>query len=240
MKKLWKVLLVFALLATTISPFVSAHGDSSEPSWQPAVHNDGLNFQATYQNGAVHMTWNKFVPQSSTWKYWKVVRSTNKQYPVYPDDGYIKYAGDQNFTSYTDTNPPRGTVYYGVCAITRSDRGKHRNCDRQAVNVDGSSDTSDGGTATDGGTTVTPPATGLSDAMKHAVDGLMTKFQKKLTEKFGSEIAGKKAFLTALIPVIDNVITHASSHNKAMFEYLKTKIVEYQGIVELEEILNID
>ncbi|NOZ43573.1 MAG: hypothetical protein GXP45_00075 [bacterium] len=152
MKKLLSFVLSLVLLGASMTGLAFACETNTSPEWQAPVHNDGLNFQAKYSDGAVHMTWNKFVPQSSKWKYWKVVRSTSKQYPVYPDDGYIKYAGDKNFTSYTDSNPPQGKVYYGVCAITQSDWGKHRNCDRQAVNVNGSSDDDGdtGDTATDG------------------------------------------------------------------------------------------
>jgi len=80
----------------------------------------------------------------------------------------------------------------------------------------------------------------LSDAMKAAVDAMVARFQVKLNEKFGDDVTGKKVFLAGLLPVVDNVIATASASNKSMFQYLKTKIVEYQGIVELESLLNID
>jgi hypothetical protein len=66
------------------------------------------------------------------------------------------------------------------------------------------------------------------------------KFTLKLSEKFGADMAGKKVFLNALVPVIDSVINTASVTNKPMFQYLKEKIVEYQGIVELEALLNVE
>lgn len=243
MKKITRIMLSFTLLAATLSPsvFACATTSTSKP-WQPPVHNQWLDFQASYQNGVVNMTWNKFVPQSSSWNYYKVVRSTDIQQPYYPDNGYIKAIGDQNQISYTDSNPPAGTVYYGVCAITTSDRGKHRNCDRQAVTVDGTS--SDGTTTSEVGA-ATPPVTTvvtvwLSDAMKGVIDSLMNKFKEKLSNKFASDIGAKKAFLSALLPVIDNVISSASGQNRAMFEYLKTKVVEYQAVVELEDILDVE
>lgn len=238
MKKLFGVLAASLLLLGTFSPLVSAvHTSSSQ--WQPVIHNNDLGFNATYQNGAVQMSWNHFVPTQSSWKYWKVVRSTSLQQPYYPDHGYIKAIGDNNTTSYTDTNPPAGTVYYGVCAITASSAGKWRNCDWKAVDISGDS----GGTvATDGGagTTTSTAAPVLSDGMKVAIDALVEKFKNKLSEKFVDDTAGKKAFLAALIPVIDNVINTSSDGNKPMFQYLREKIVEYQGIVELESLLNVE
>jgi hypothetical protein len=88
-----------------IFAFVSANATVADPQRQAPVHNQGLNFQASYQNGKVQMTWNKFVPASSSWQYYKVVRSTSIQQPYYPDHGYIQAIGDQNTTNYVDGNP---------------------------------------------------------------------------------------------------------------------------------------
>jgi len=71
------------------------------------VHNEGLNFQAKYQDGKVVMSWNKFVPTASAWQYYKVVRSTSLAKPYYPDHGYIQAIGDQSATSYVDTQAPQ-------------------------------------------------------------------------------------------------------------------------------------
>jgi len=230
MKKVMSLLvaMVFAV-GGLLTSFSFANGSS--PAYQPAVHNDAINFQASYQNGQVVMSWNTFVPTSSNWKYWKVVRSTSKSQPVYPDDGYIKYSSDMNFTSYTDSNPPQWTVYYGVCAITESQRGRFRNCDRQAVNVNGTTITPT--------PTPTPTTYGLSDAMKAAVDSLVTKFGTKLDVKFGDDNAAKAAFLWVLSGRIDAVIASSSAKNKPLFQYLKTKIEEMAAVAELAGLLDV-
>ncbi|NOZ43574.1 MAG: hypothetical protein GXP45_00080 [bacterium] len=80
----------------------------------------------------------------------------------------------------------------------------------------------------------------MTDGMKQAIDGLFTRFQTRLDNKFSGDIAGKKAFLSALLPVIDNVINSVSGVQKSMFQYLKERIVEYQAMVELEDVLNVN
>ncbi len=54
--------------------------------------------------------------------YYKVVRSTTNNNPVYPDDGYIYYSSDLDDLSYIDENVPKGKAYYRVCYIVSPKR----------------------------------------------------------------------------------------------------------------------
>ncbi len=230
MKKIF--ILWFSLLIFVGVSFWTYTNTSSE--WQTPVHNQWLNFQASYQNGEVNMTWNKFTPNSSNWQYYKVVRSTNMQQPYYPDHWYIKAIGDNNTTSYKDSNPPAGTVYYGVCAITQNNAWRYRNCDWQSVSIDG---------------TVTPTVTvekpepmpvvsGLSDALKSAVDSLIEKLMTNLDDKFGDDLAQK---ITLLETLSDKLSTTSVSYKvKPLITYLVNKLDETISLLQIELLLDID
>ena len=70
MKKIVAIVSSFVLLGTMLLWFVSANGDYTAPTYQPPVHNESLNFQATYQNGAVYLNWKTMpLPAGDTWKY---------------------------------------------------------------------------------------------------------------------------------------------------------------------------
>lgn len=191
------------------------------------------------------MSWNRFTPPSGdNWTYWKVMRSTTNPNPVYknPGDSYIKYSSDMNFTSYTDNNPPQGTVYYRVCAITKSSRGRHRYCSNVVtLNINGSSQpvVQPTPTPTPTPTPVVQP-TGLSDAMKTMIDTLVVDFSKNLDDKFGDDYAAKEAYLTALIPAIDAVSATSSANMKPVFTYLQVKIEELKAAVQLQKLLNVE
>lgn len=234
MKKFIALLSALMVFAVSMSWIAFATSTYDAPQWQAPVHNNNLNFQATYQNGVVSMNWSHFYPTSSTWNYRKVVRSTSKTNPVYPDDWYIKYARDTNFTSYTDTNPPAGTVYYGICAITENSYGKYRNCDWQAVTVDG---------------TVTPAPTptptptpvvvyGLSDSLKVAVDALIIKLMNNLNDKFADDVDAKITLLQTLVTKLGN--TTVSYRIKPLITYLVAQLDETIGLLQIEALLNID
>lgn len=233
MKKFIAILSAVMMFAVSMSWITFANWGGSTPQWQLPVHNNNLNFQATYQNGMVNMTWSHFTPTSSTWKYRKVVRSTSKTNPVYPDDGYIKYAGDINFTSYTDTTPPAGTVYYGVCAITANDYGKYRNCDWQAVTVDGSVTPAPTPTPTP-----TPIVSNLSASLKAAVDALIVKLMNNLDEKLGDDVNAKITLLQTLVTKLGN--TTVNYRVKPLITYLVSKLDETIGLLQIEALLNID
>lgn len=237
------VLMVFSFA----NLFVLATNNGTELSRQPAVQADYLNFQATYQNGVVNMSWNHFtLPSGDNWTYWKVMRSTTNPNPVYknPGDNYIKYSSDMNFTSYTDNNPPQGTVYYRVCAITSSSRGRHRYCSNVvALNINGSSQPvvqpQPAPTPAPTPAPVVQP-TELSDAMKGMIDTLVVDFAENLDDKFGDDLAAKEAYLTQLIPAIDAVSATSSDNMKPVFAYLTVKIEELKAAVQLQKLLNVE
>lgn len=117
MKKLRTILITTFLLFNFI---LTADATSISSGYNDPVIMD-MNFSATLNSdGNVEMTWDKYVP--SGFNYYKVIRSQTNSNPVYPDDGYIIYSSDQNFTSYTDISVPDGTVYYRVCSIASPNR----------------------------------------------------------------------------------------------------------------------
>ena len=97
---------------------------SSSNGYNTAITDNSLNFKAELIDGKVHTSWTAY-DNSDSFKWYKVVRSTKKSNPVYPDDGYIKYYWEVNSTEYIDSKPPVGLNYYRVCAITHE---KNRYC----------------------------------------------------------------------------------------------------------------
>jgi|GEM_PF-1938793 len=93
---------------------------SSGSGYNEPVVRSTFNFKAILANGKVSMSWMPYAPAG--FNYYKVVRSTTNANPVYPDDGYIYYTGETNASSYVDTDPPAGKVYYRVCSIASPNR----------------------------------------------------------------------------------------------------------------------
>lgn len=81
---------------------------------------DSMNFTARLENGAVYTSWAPYAP--SGFNYYKVIRSTTNPNPVYPDDSYIKADSNPEASSYVDSSPKLGTVYYRVCSIAKPNR----------------------------------------------------------------------------------------------------------------------
>ena len=84
-------LFLFSYQVTNAVYSSSGSGYNSPTLWT------GLNFSATLNGSQVDMTWDSYAPNG--FNYYKVVRSTSNSDPVYPDDNYIKYSSDPNFTS---------------------------------------------------------------------------------------------------------------------------------------------
>jgi len=83
------------------------------------IFTDRFQFQAVFQDNWVKMNWKRFDAfNQEPLQYYKVIRSESNANPVYPEDGYIKFDTNMDFTSYTDTEVPSGVEYYRVCAIT--------------------------------------------------------------------------------------------------------------------------
>lgn len=95
-----------------------------EKSWYNApIVSDSFNFIAKLDNNKVNMSWSAFSKEDwESFKYYKVVRSSNNSNPVYPEDWYIKYSSETNFTSYTDDKPQKWNNYYRICAIFEKNR----------------------------------------------------------------------------------------------------------------------
>lgn len=93
-------------------------GETSTSGWlNPTILDESLGFKAVYEAGKVYMSWSAYSKDESL-KYYKVVRSSKNENPVYPEDGYIKYSDDINFVKWVDLEPPLWYAYYRVCAIT--------------------------------------------------------------------------------------------------------------------------
>lgn len=234
MKKIFTLCFAFLLL---LGFSFGTHTNTSS-QWHSPVHNQNINFQATYQNGVVSMNWNQISHTQSNWQYRKVVRSTSLQQPYYPDHGYIKAIGSEVTTSYTDTNPPVGTVYYGVCAITQNDAGRYRNCDWQSVTVDGTYVEPNSTTTTYEKPKPTVTSTNLSDALKDAVDSLVENLMDNLEDKFGDDVDSKIDLLETLVDKLGN--TNVSYRVKPLINYLVAKLEDTIALLEIESLLNID
>lgn len=111
------------ILAVFLSVFLlsSVFAWNYHNNWYKSpIYLDEFNFDAKLDNNVVYMNWNGFydIVSDESLKYYKVVRSHNNVNPVYPDDGYIKYSSDADFTSFKDYDFKKWANYYRVCAIT--------------------------------------------------------------------------------------------------------------------------
>lgn len=107
------VLLIFNPIASAVNTGSSSYND-------PIIRSE-FNFSAELNDaGNVEMSWEAYAPNG--FNYYKVVRSETNDNPVYPEDGYIKVSSDESFSSYTDTEAPKGTLYYRMCSIASPDR----------------------------------------------------------------------------------------------------------------------
>jgi len=110
--------LLFVLLVFPVSSMATS--EPTDNGYNEPVVLDDFGFQAKLNGDQVDMSWNAYVPNG--FNYYKVIRSTKNQDPVYPDDGYIKYSSDGDFTSYTDNEVPEGISYYRICSIAKPNR----------------------------------------------------------------------------------------------------------------------
>lgn len=115
-------LIIFSLFVSIlliINVWAINDSTTSVSKWYNAPINlDSYMFKANLlDNWSVEMNWIAYNKDEKL-KYYKLVRSSNNSNPVYPDDWYIKYSSDINFTGFTDTNVPYWVNYYRICAIT--------------------------------------------------------------------------------------------------------------------------
>lgn len=114
------VLLTVVILLQTGIVLATTEGSSS--GYDPVTTDSSITFTATLNNdGSVTTTWSKYA-HAEAFTFYKVIRSSTNQSPVYPDDGYIYYDGNIDTLSYTDHEAPDGNSYYRVCQIASPKR----------------------------------------------------------------------------------------------------------------------
>lgn len=117
MKKVLVSFLALICMASIGYSQLFANETSSTSEFNPVIKDESLAFKAVYEAGKVYMSWTQY-NKDETLQFYKVVRSTKNENPIYPEDGYIKYSDDISFTKWVDLEPPLGYAYYRVCAIT--------------------------------------------------------------------------------------------------------------------------
>lgn len=121
-KQKWLAGMVMGFLFGGVSFATYSGKEKVQSGWKTPVYS-GIDFAANLSDGNVLTEWSRFTPPNGEkFKYYKVTRSTTNSNPVYPEDGYIKYSGDIDFLSYTDSFPK--SAYYRVCAMTH-EKGRY-------------------------------------------------------------------------------------------------------------------
>jgi len=121
MKNIHSIFLSLFVISLTFISLPTTLATNGSNGYNDPIIKSELNFTATMNaNNDVEMTWTKYAPNG--FNYYKVVRSTDNPNPVYPEDSYIKYSSDPDFTAYTDTEFANKTTYYRVCSIVKPDR----------------------------------------------------------------------------------------------------------------------
>lgn len=107
------------VLLSSMTSLSSAQYNNSNTSsgYKKVIERTKFNFKANLESDwSVELEWdNIYTPWE--FKYYKVVRSSTNPSPKYPDDWYIKYSGDINFTKYVDYDSKAWTNYYRICRI---------------------------------------------------------------------------------------------------------------------------
>ena len=234
-----KKILSLALLAGL---FVSAgFATYSESSWSTSYPGT-FNFKASYTDGKVAMTWNKFtVPSGKSFAYYKVIRSQTKESPVYPEDGYITYNSDLSFTSYADENPLQGKTYYRVCAILD---GQKRYCSNVVKVTITSTQSSSSETEEEKQPEVkkeTPKTTsdGLTSDSKKQLDEIATAFLAKVNAKYGTTGDARTQFIANIIIQLNSLAKNTKM--KPMISYLIAKLQPTTNpLDEIKSILKVE
>jgi hypothetical protein len=122
MKRMFLVAMFGLTLLFTIGLKAVLAMSAESGGYEAVTYDDAISFSATLKaDGSVMTTWSKY-NHAEGFTYYKVVRSTTNNNPVYPEDGYIYYTGNQDELSYVDNEMPEGTVYYRVCQIASPKR----------------------------------------------------------------------------------------------------------------------
>lgn len=211
-----------------------------EASTWKTMYSNNLNFKATYTDWAVKMTWNRFsVPANTTFAYYKIVRSKNNENPVYPDDWYIKYDSNLDFTSYTDNDPSVGKNYYRVCAILDWQKRHCSNVIKITVNWD-TATTEEQKTTAEVKESKSVSNSTLSDEMKVQLDSIANAFLAKVNQKYSNWSTEKTRFIKLISSQLD-WLSKKNSKIKPMIDYIKSKIeIKVDPLDEIKSILNLE
>ncbi len=243
MKKIFALLTAVVLSLWTMSWITMANWSTS--SSYTTVYSNWLNFSATKDWDSVKMSWGNFgLPAWETRHYWKVVRSDSNHNPVYPDDSYIKYDWNINFSNYTDYKYKKW--YYRVCAITSKDWYRKRYCSN-VVKIDSDNNnntTTSSNTNTSTNTRWTPTTTAttytnnynLSAWMKSLLSDIAVKFMKKLNTEYEWDIDGEVKKLEAVV-LLFKTIKVTNVKTQAIFRYLAENLEEQLWLLQARQIL---
>ena len=220
---------------------ISYANETENSTYKAPIATERFNFSAKLnESGSVEMTWNAFKTFSDkNLKFYKVIRSSKNANPVYPEDGYLTYDTNPDFTSYTDTNPQTGVNFYRVCAITedmnrycsrvvrivfwiKRDTATESGTLRQSGRVpekewkdrdeDSSGSTTGSGQALEKRRRSAQPE--AKPAMRPQVRLLIEKFSKQLDAKFGTDTESKlSAIETAKTKLQDLKVTKPNLTN---------------------------
>ncbi len=230
------------ILISVISPVFLIGGfiqATAVSSYNPPIKDGSIAFDAYLRNGKVLMNWTKY-NKDEGFRFYKVIRSSTNPDPVYPEDSYIKYSSDVNFTSYVDSKVPQWTNYYRVCAITDANNRYCSNVVKIVNNTEPTSDVictqqyepvcgkKDGKLKTysnlcylraDGATKLYKwecQTKDLPDALRAKLDRIVNKFILKLEKKYTSN--------DKRVEVLDKVIQK--------LEALKRKKLQYKDVID--------
>ncbi len=201
-----------------------------------------MGFQANLENNTVIMSWDDFsLPNNHSFVYWKVMKSQNTENPVYKEEKseYITYNSDLGFTSYTDTNPKKGTTRYRICAITKASDGYHRYCSKEVKKITiNSSETYKEETKKE--EIKKEKIITLTDAQKTILDQLAVDFLKKLDEKYSTDSSKKRLILGNVISQLAN-LGKKQAKMKIMVTYLVEKLeATLDPLEEIKSILKVE
>ena len=115
-----KILSIFLLLGLSLA-WVSA-GDNHETQkinygYKTVVIDNDLDFEATRDNYKVQLSWDAY--EQDDFKYYKIMKSTTHDNPVYPDQPAIKFLDNAWIESYTLNDWTKSSAVYRICVITQ-------------------------------------------------------------------------------------------------------------------------
>lgn len=222
MKKL-KILLSVLIIINLLWIFnisVNATWTSYSSGYNTPILDNSLNFQAYEKDWMVYTSWDKY-SKSDSLKYYKLIKSTTNSDPVYPEDKYITYSTDINFTSYLDSGTNKEITYYRVCAITNSN---NRYCSNVVKIVPTKTTTTTTVTPSTTTTTITPTTTTTSTSKLNY--NLKLRADKLVDDRISS-FKAKNYTDAEIIEKIDTIISRLETlwKNKPSYKILTDYLV---------------